>query len=280
MKSRFRSHRLGQKKTSFVLILFFFLLLGGTFGWIAYGDSIMLRMETNRIEEEKAELASVPVMAAPVREKVEEEDSAEDGDSEEIFDPKEAFLQSLVTDPTTEMRLDVPFVCQNPFQDEAGWEWHDESCEEAAAYQVVLYYTGEQVSAQEAHEDFLDMIAWQEERFGSHKDLYGEEMREFIRDYFEYKDSEVLYFEEVNKESIQQILASGHPIIIGIQGELLNNPFYPYPGYHMLTIVGYTDTRVITNDVGTKRGEGYPYDWDTLLDANAAVGGGMFVIVP
>lgn len=197
--------------------------------------------------------------------------------------PYQWLISSLPENVPPQKVLPVPFVCQNPFQDQKGWEWHDESCEEAAAYQVILFLEGKSApDPQVSHELFLDMIEWQEDpsQFGDHIDLYTEDMRIFIRDYFGYDDEEVIWIPELSQDLIKKLIAANHPIIVPLNGTAIQNPFYPEPGYHMLTVIGYTADRVITNEVGTKRGEKYPYKYDIFLTANQAEGGGGIVVVP
>ena len=52
-------------------------------------------------------------------------------------------------------------------------------------------------------------------------------------------------------------------------GRLLGNPFYKAPGplYHMLVLRGFTKTKFITNDPGTRRGEGFQYEIKTIMEA-------------
>ena len=58
-------------------------------------------------------------------------------------------------------------------------------------------------------------------------------------------------------------------IIIPAAGRLLGNPYFQTPGpiYHMLVIRGYNATEFITNDPGTKRGDGFKYKYQTLINA-------------
>ena len=108
-----------------------------------------------------------------------------------------------------------------------------------------------------------DCMGKRPEHFGEHKDLYNEDMRTFVRDYFGYNDQDILWLSEVDSDRIKQIIA-GLSAYYGCFGRKIGNPFYPYPGYHMLVVRGYTDNQVITNDNGTKRGEKYPYDWNVF----------------
>jgi len=70
-------------------------------------------------------------------------------------------------------------------------------------------------------------------------------------------------------EDIKRQLVAGRPVIVPSAGRLLGNPFYNQPGpiYHMLVLRGYTKTKFITNDPGTRRGEGYQYSFDVVMQA-------------
>jgi len=71
---------------------------------------------------------------------------------------------------------------------------------------------------------------------------------------------------------------------------MLGNPYFSGEGpwYHMLVITWYDHRGFITNDPGTKRGEGYHYDEATLINAihdwtgvkeNIAQGGKSMLII-
>lgn len=171
--------------------------------------------------------------------------------------------------------LEVPFITQAPLETEANWTLHEESCEEAATLQAYLYETNKTITREEANTEILDMIAWQkkEENFGKHKDLYADDMRKFITGYYGLKNPEVKIFYNAEIEDIKKIIVSGHPVIVPITGDILNNPYYPYPGYHMLTVIGYTEDRIITNDNGTRRGADFSYDMKIFEAAMKDAGG-------
>ncbi|HOX41873.1 MAG TPA: C39 family peptidase, partial [bacterium] len=76
----------------------------------------------------------------------------------------------------------------------------------------------------------------------------------------------------VQLESIDQIkkeLANNRPVIIPAAGKMLKNPNFRNGGpiYHMLVIIGYEGNEFITNDPGTRKGEGYRYDQNVIFDA-------------
>lgn len=174
--------------------------------------------------------------------------------------------------------LEVGFICQAPLQTSQNWILHEESCEEAALLQAYLYETSQSVSKEEANTIILDMIEWQKENFAGHFDLHGEKMKEFISKYYNISEDEVEFIRHGEIEDIKRIVAEGHPAIIPVTGEILNNPYYPYPGYHMLTVIGYTKDKIITNDNGTKRGADFSYDTEIFNEAFQDAGGEIFVL--
>ena len=178
--------------------------------------------------------------------------------------------------------LAVPFVCQNPFQDKEGWKIHDESCEEAAVLQAVLFLKNENISFSKAHQKFLDMIAWQKspEHFGKHKDLFKKDLEYFTEKYFNFRPTEVFFLEEINQNILKGIITFGLPVILPTMAKELKNPFYHHQEYHMVTLIGFNKEKAIVNDVGTKRGQHFVYSWEVLLNANQKSGGGALVIWP
>jgi hypothetical protein len=175
--------------------------------------------------------------------------------------------------------LKVPFVCQAPLQTEANWTYHEESCEEAALLQVRYYLEGiEEADKQKAHEEILNMIEWEKNNFGSHKDLYANDMKNFIIGYYGYTDEEVEIIYDADVTAIKKAVSAGHPVIVPIMGDVLKNPYYPYPGYHMLVVIGYTPDKIITNDNGTRRGKDFSYPYDRFMQAVQAAGGDVLII--
>jgi len=170
-------------------------------------------------------------------------------------------------------------VCQAPFQTEANWVYHEESCEEAALLQVNYYIKGiKDPKAEDSNATILDMIEWQKKNFGEHKDVYANDMKSLINGYYDYplENIEIIY--DATITDLKKAISAGYPVIVPIMGDTLKNPYYPYPGYHMLTIIGYTPDKIITNDVGTRRGKDFSYDYDIFMKALEAAGGDVVII--
>jgi uncharacterized protein YvpB len=194
--------------------------------------------------------------------------------------------EKLQTPPTPSLKretnesgyLNVQFICQAPLQTVENWTYHEESCEEAALLMAYNYETNKTVTKEEANNIILDMIEWEKEHFGAHEDLYAEGMKKFATGYLNLKENEVSIIINAEISDIKNVIDQGHPVIVPITGEILQNPFYPYPGYHMLLVKGYTKDRIITNDNGTKRGEDYSYETEIFEKAMKDAGGDIIIL--
>jgi len=158
----------------------------------------------------------------------------------------------------------VAFISQAPY---AVWdELHKEACEEAAMITVVKYFKNEEMNPHTMEQGILNLVKWQEAN-GYKVDLTVEEAVEILQNYFDFQAELVT---EVTVDRIKEELAAERLIIIPAAGRQLDNPYFQTPGpiYHMLVVRGYDDKtgEFITNDVGTKRGEGFRYKYQKLID--------------
>lgn len=166
--------------------------------------------------------------------------------------------------------IKVPFVSQAPF---ALWDpLHNEACEEASMIMVAKYFKGEKLDKEIMEDEIQKLIEW-EEKNGYSIDLTVEQVVEILDKYFglKAKTSNGLTLEKIKSE-----IASGKLIILPLAGRLVQNPYYRQPGplYHMLIVRGFDEDEFITNDPGTKRGEGYRYRyWDLLWAVHDWTGG-------
>lgn len=159
--------------------------------------------------------------------------------------------------------IEVPFGAQAPF---ANWgDPYQEACEEAALIMVAAFLKGETLNPQRMDEEILTLVAWETEH-GYEQDVTIEELAQIARDYYGLKADLI---ETVSVESIRGEIAEGNPVIVPAAGRMLGNPYFSGAGpfYHMLVVTGYTPLLFVTNDPGTKRGEGYTYRNQVLLDA-------------
>lgn len=180
------------------------------------------------------------------------------------------------------INLEVPFTSQAPH---ANWELpYQEACEEASAITVHYFFKGKTFTKDIADQEILDLVEFENSYFGDYKDTTAEETAEFIREYWGYERVDVIYDPTI--EDIKRHVAEGRPIIVPAAGRQLGNPNFTSPGpiYHMFVVRGYSATQFITNDVGTRMGENYRYDYNVVMDAmhdwnNGDVDNGQKVVI-
>lgn len=163
--------------------------------------------------------------------------------------------------------LAVPFTSQAPF---AVWdEVHEETCEEAAIYMVAEFFKGTSgvIDQTAAETELQRLVAMENETFGYYKDTTANET--MILASKAYPTLRVQTMNDLTVENIKAQVASGHPVIVPTAGRMLRNPNFSGDGppYHMIVIRGYTETQFVTNDPGTRRGNGYVYGIDTVMSA-------------
>ncbi|MBU0707063.1 C39 family peptidase [Patescibacteria group bacterium] len=168
-----------------------------------------------------------------------------------------------------EINLAVPFTSQAPH---ANWDLpYQEACEEAAALMVHRYWSDEPFSSKEdADTAILELIDFQNERYGSYEDTTAQETVQLIKDIWGYKSVDLYTGNDVTLDRIKQELSNGYPVIVMAAGRELGNPNYKQPGplYHALVLKGYlSNGDIITNDSGTRNGADYTYTPSILLDA-------------
>lgn len=166
-----------------------------------------------------------------------------------------------------EVNLAVPFTTQAPYSD---WgEPYQNACEEASAIMVDAFYRGKtgKIPLSDADALIKKLVAYENVTFGDYKDTTAEQTAQVLRDYFKYATVIVKPFRTA--DDVKKPLALGYPVILPSAGKLLGNPNYRNggPAYHMLVLRGYTPDFFITNDAGTRNGQGYTYTYATILKA-------------
>jgi len=189
----------------------------------------------------------------------------------DILDDEEDFNQN---DDSTDseiiadsVNLAVPFTSQAPH---SNWDFpYQEMCEEASAYMVSLYFSGEQtgrIDADIADKAMLEFVSFEEDYLGTYLDTTASQTSEMI-DIFYGFNTEVV--DNPTVEEIKIEISNGYPVIVFTAGQELNNPFFSGEGplYHVFVIKGFTESEFITNDPGTKHGNNFVYEIDDVMSA-------------
>lgn len=169
--------------------------------------------------------------------------------------------------PTRErsILLDVPFTSQAPF---ANWDdaVFQNACEEAAIIMVMSWVEGKSLTKERAQKEISAIADFEQMTYGHFHDRSAFDTAQLIRDYFDYHNIE--FKSNINTDDIKAELAKGNVVIVSVNGQKLNNPFFVPPGplEHMVVVIGYdVETKAfIINDPGTKRGEQFRYAEDVL----------------
>ena len=192
---------------------------------------------------------------------------------EETIAEEKKEIEIAVREPeiiTKRILQDVPFTSQAPTGN-----WKDlvfqNACEEASLLMAGKWVSGGIFGTAGEREAEIRLITEEEERFfpkNSH-DLSAEDTLFLAKSL--YPEMNISLADNVSKESLISALAKENIIIIPANGQRLRNPNFTAPGplYHMLLIRGYdpASDEFITNDPGTRSGEGYRYKTDILFDA-------------
>lgn len=171
--------------------------------------------------------------------------------------------QEIVVEVPSQFELDVAFAQQAPF---SNWEPpFKEACEEASMIMVDKYFKGEPLNENIMEEEILLLISWQEKQ-GYQLDATAREVVDILNSYFGLT---ARVENQVTVDRIKYELNQGNLIIVPAAGRELDNPNFQVPGpiYHMLVIKGYDNSKFITNDPGTRKGNGFRYQYDNLLKA-------------
>ncbi len=165
--------------------------------------------------------------------------------------------------------LDVPFTSQAP---RGNWKdpRYQHGCEEASVLMALRWARGRTLSVQQAEQQIKAMAAWQKKQYGGYVDTSAADTAErLIKGYAGYAHVDVKY--DVGVDDIKVALHQGSVVLVPVNGRLLKNPNFTRPGplQHMLLIRGYDDVsgEFITNDPGTRRGQGYKYSYEVLFNA-------------
>ena len=164
--------------------------------------------------------------------------------------------------------LNVPFTSQAPLG-----HWSDprqeDGCEEASLLMAWLWIKNQTLTPTQAEKAITDISDFELQRYGNFHDFDAEDTAKLMTDYYHYDKHMVTINPTI--EDIKNALRNEKLVLVPANGQKLNNPHYTAPGptTHMLVIKGFDDSKnqFITNDSGTKFGESYVYNYQTLYNA-------------
>lgn len=172
-------------------------------------------------------------------------------------EPKEnAFIQS------------VPFTPQAP---RAQWEnpRFQDGCEEASILMAMRWVNGQPLDTAQAEEEILALSSRAEELFGFFEDSSAADTAELLRAHYEHENLGLAY--DIDYEDVLRQLDAGRLVLLPANGQRLGNPNFTAPGpeRHMVLVRGFDAgaREFITNDPGTRNGEGYRYSYEALIGA-------------
>lgn len=195
-------------------------------------------------------------------EKVQVDESVENLEEEEPVQEKEDV--QVVKD----VLLDAPFVLQAPL---GNWEdlVFQDACEEAAILMATGWLKGKAFTSQEAFDEIKKIVEIEKTELGEYIDASAGDTALILKKYSKSGNIEV--FENFSLEDLISEISKENLVIVPTNGRKLGNPNYTPPGpiTHMIVIVGYDSVKkeFVTNDSGTKRGEGYRYEENVLFGA-------------
>lgn len=163
------------------------------------------------------------------------------------------------------MNLAIPFYAQAPDGDRSlPWK---EACEESSLSLAAAYLQERELSKDEFKKEVLEMVTVQERIFWDYIDTNMEQTQQLFEEYYWFGKTKLI--DNPTLAQLEAELAQGHPIIAPFAWKLLWNSNFTdwWPRYHVLVIRWYDDTYFYTNDVGTKRGENFPYTHETIMNA-------------
>lgn len=212
----------------------------------------------------------VEIDITPVTTSINDGSSIDHGGSDTIERDENVPAETKKMTIKAKSKQDVVFVVQAP---KAQWEneLFQDACEEASVLMAGSWLDDRKsaYSKEDATQELEKMFAFETEKYGQAYDLSIKDTAQFFRDYYGAQDIHVVY--DIGVNDIVRALAEGHLVIVPSNGQKLGNPYFTSPGpeRHMLVITGYDQKKreFITNDPGTRRGEDFRYDYDTLIAA-------------
>lgn len=189
-----------------------------------------------------------------------------------IFSSVSFYFPSVLAgnnDPKAIIELRVPFTSQAPFGN-----WKDQrqqdGCEEASVLMAMRWARNRSLTKEQAEKAILGMAEFEQKFYNNYHDTSVKDtLQRLIKGYAKYEKAKTVY--DIGTGDIVRELEKGRLVIIPANGQKLQNSNFTRPGpeRHNLVVKGYDYEKkeFITNDPGTRRGEGYRYKEKILFDS-------------
>lgn len=236
-------------------------ILGGIYGpkYLARYFDFETEQKNQKIDTSDYYKPEMPAVSIPVEQEQNQRSDSPTA-SEKVPEIKEEETDTSIPEKAI---INIDFMSQAP---EANWDaLHEDACEEASFLMVKQYYDETSIgSASEFDRELKSMILYEDQN-GYGPSITAEQLVKIAKEKFNM----VGQIKTASIESIEKDISLGHPVIVPAAGKLLGNPNFRNggPNYHMLVIKGYNSSNFITNDPGTRKGNGYVYDKNILMNA-------------
>ena len=163
--------------------------------------------------------------------------------------------------------IQVPFTAQAPY---GNWAepWQD-FCEEASVVMSAHFLWNAPLTPKLADTEMQLIKQYEQVVFKKYNDTSVAQTASILKNLYGFKNIETRRVESAS--AITNELSQGKIILVPAAGRMLQNPYFKAPGplYHMIVIRGFDDAKhtFITNDPGTRKGNGYEYDQELLFRA-------------
>ena len=212
------------------------------------------------LEEEIAEIAD-EILEAPIEE------------------PEEPAAPAEPAQPETRIIHDVPFTTQAPYKWISPWT---EYAEEACVYMAMAWVRGSELGDfRKRSNDLVTIGEWENENIGGSGDTTVIQTLQILTGYYLWERAYLSLDPSV--EYMVNEIENGHVIILPINGQILDSPYYsdPAPAHHNLLIVGVDkETQVfIVHDPGTIRGANLEISYEKILESNQDLDGEQIAVI-
>ncbi|MDD5489135.1 MAG: C39 family peptidase [Candidatus Moranbacteria bacterium] len=238
----------GKKNVFFVIVILVFLAAFFAFS----AKKPASKQEKANIADNQAESS----LKGEIAETEQPEPAPEENTEKPAEDPKPQIPEKF--------SLDTPFYSQAPL---SKWDaFHEDMCEEASVLNAALYLEEKKLTKEQFEAELQKMQNAEKKEIGEWKSTTVTQIKKVSDIYFDGKIKSKI-IDNPTIEDIEAEIAAGHPVVVPLAGRDIGNPNFTPPGpvYHMLTIKGYDTQNFITNDVGTRKGNSYPYKKGVIM---------------